>query len=111
MSTPTGDPGEVEEFAAALESIVQGSDQWTVVASAGAVTLTRGWADGSVDTVVVAGPRAAYAFRENPGGREVWTIEGTVDAVAAAIRKLPAPLEPGAPGGFDHTPGPAGAWT
>jgi hypothetical protein len=99
-----------QELAAALESIL-GDDYWQATSVSRPMIFTHGWDDESVDTLVISGARAAYAYRENPSGREVWKLGGTAAEVNAAMRALPTPGEPGAPDGSDHTPRPSGTWT
>lgn len=91
------------------EFTAPGSD-WRVLPSPAGVMLTRGWPDESADTAFFASPDTAYARREDGEGREVWGIRGTAAKVAGQLKRLPAPGEPSAPDGTDHTPGRSDRW-
>jgi hypothetical protein len=116
-STPSGESEAAEEKAtqtplvAALEVLFERDERWSSVPSPGGATLTRGWDDGTADTLLVLSPDTSYAWREDPQGREIIRIRGTAEQMIAAVCEWPAPGEPGAPDGSDHVPGPSGVWT
>lgn len=81
----------------ALDELFEHDDQWSVVPSPGCLTASRGWPDGSVDTLIILSVNIAYGRREDARQRQVWAVRGTVDQVAALLIDLPAPFEPNAP--------------
>jgi hypothetical protein len=58
--------------------------------------VTRGWPDGSADTLIILSPETAYGLREDPQRRQVWSVRGTVEQIVNAARDLAAPFAPGA---------------
>jgi hypothetical protein len=68
-----------------------------VIAVPGCLTVTRGWLDGSTDTLIILNPDTAHGVREDIRGRYVWSIRGTVQEIVDAARKLAAPFALGAP--------------
>ncbi len=101
---------EQTELTKILWEFTEPGSEWRALPSPAGVTITRGWPDESADTAFFASPDTAYAMRENSAGREVWGQRGTAQQIAAALKRLPAPGEPGAPDGTDHTPGRSDRW-
>lgn len=95
---------------AALETLLADDDRWRVTPSRGCVTVTRGWPDGSVDTLIILSPETAYARRDDAGNRQVWAVRGTVEQIVTAARDVPAPGAPDAPDDPDSA-APSGYWT
>lgn len=90
-------PSSAEDrLVAALETLLDADDRWRVVPSPGCVTMTRGWPDGSVDTLVLLSPDSAYAVREDSQGRRPWSIRGKLDQIVDQARSLAAPDSPDA---------------
>lgn len=86
-----------DQLVAAMETLLDGDDQWRVVPSPGCVTMTRGWPDGSVDTLMLLSPDSAYAVREDPQGEQPWSMRGTLQQIVGHARRLVAPVHPDAP--------------
>lgn len=86
-----------DRLVSALEELLDDDGSWNVVPSPGCVTVTRGWPDGSVDTLIFLGPETAHARRDDADGSQVWAAGDTIDQVLVAVRELPAPLALDAP--------------
>lgn len=86
-----------DQLVAAMETLLDADDRWRVVPSPGCVTMTRGWPDGSVDTLVLLSPDSAYAVREDSQGRRPWSMRGTLELIVGHVRRLVAPDHPDAP--------------
>lgn len=85
-----------KQLVAALETLLD-DDHWRVVPSPGCVTVTRGWPDGSVDTLILLGPDTAYGVREDPQGGRPWSRRGTLQQIVDLARRLVGPDHPDAP--------------
>ena len=81
----------------ALDTLLTSDEQWHVMAVPGCLTVTRGWLDGSTDTLIILGVDTAHGVREDIRGRHVWSVRGTVQQIVDAARELAAPFAPGAP--------------
>jgi hypothetical protein len=86
-----------DRLTAVLEALFVSDSRWRIVPSPGCVTITRGWLDGSVDTLIILSPETAHARRYDAFGCQVWAVGDTVDKIITAVRQLPAPLTPDAP--------------
>lgn len=111
----TEDPGEQPadaqtQLSNALNALLEDDDRWRVVPSPGCVTVTRGWPDGSVDTLIILSPETAYGRRDDACERQVWAVRGTVEQIVTAARDVPPPFAPNAPSDPD-SPGRTGLWT
>lgn len=103
-ASPTPDPmggplkpdGSTQlRIAAALDRL--DLEEWVVTPMPGAVTSSRQWSDGSVDTVILLSAETAYGHRRNPAGDTVWALKGSMDEVIGAALSLARPGSPGAP--------------
>ena len=101
---------EQTQLSDALNALLENDSQWRVVPSPGCVTVTRGWPDGSVDTLIILSPETAYGRRDDARERQVWAVKGTVEQIVAAARDVPPPLAPNAPTDPD-SPERTGFWT
>lgn len=86
-----------DRLTAVLEALFASDSRWRIVTSPGCVTITRGWLDGSVDTLIILSPETAHARRDDATGCQVWAAGDTVDKIITAVRELPAPFAPEAP--------------
>lgn len=94
----------------ALEALLKKDGTWRVIPSPGCLAVTRGWPDGSADTLIILSPETAYGRREDPGKRQVWQARGSVEEVVAAAREVAAPDAPDAPDDRDSAE-PPGDWS
>lgn len=91
---PGDEPEAQTQLADVLDALVSEDDRWRVVPAHGFLTATRGWPDGSTDTLAIQSLDKAYGRREDARERQVWALRGTAEQVAGAIRRLPAPHSP-----------------
>jgi hypothetical protein len=97
MSSPPEPVGGAQlRIAAALERL--DPEEWAITPIPGAVTSTRQWSDGSVDTVILLSTETAYGHRRDPDGQTVWALKGSVGEVISAALRLAPPKSPDAPG-------------
>jgi len=94
----------------ALQVLLESDDRWRVVPSPGCLTVTRGWPDGSVDTLIILSPETAYGRRDDSRERQVWAVKGSAEQIVAAARAVPAPFAPNAPCAPDSSER-TGFWT
>ena len=109
------EPGEQPKDAQAqlsdaLNALLEDDDRWRVVPSPGCITVTRGWPDGSVDTLIILSTETAYGRRDDAREHQVWAIKGTVEEIVEAARDVPAPFAPNAPSAPDSSRR-TGFWT
>lgn len=97
MSANDQAPDAQAQLSDALEAILESDDRWHAVPSPGCLTVTRGWPDGSVDTLIILSSETAYGRRDDSSERQVWAVRGSVQQIVAAAVALPAPFAPNAP--------------
>jgi hypothetical protein len=94
----TEEPADAQtQLSDVLNELLADDASWRVVPSPGCVTVTRGWPDGSVDTLIILSPETAYGRRDNAREQQVWAVRGTAAQVVAAVREVPPPFAPNAP--------------
>jgi hypothetical protein len=93
----------------ALVALLDYDDRWQITPAPGCLTATRAWPDGSADTLVILSPETAYGRREDPRGRQVWSVRGTVEKIVAAAVDVAPPFALNAPNDRDAAE-PPGEW-
>ncbi|WP_143229999.1 hypothetical protein [Actinophytocola xanthii] len=87
-----------DRLGVAAVDLAGADSRWQVVQTSSCVTATRGWPDGTVDTVLLFAAGLGHAAREDPDrGRILWSVSGSLEDVVREALTVPSPDAPDAP--------------